>query len=144
MNVIKVKRISKSELENLGYTIAVFSNGYHVRYGTLLIESWKNPGNISLDSNNTSGMEEFYESLAWEKVKKHFRENSDIATLKPGDEFMFWSNKVFRVESIEGDVLHCVTIKPVAPNGADVTKRFRISELTVAVDVEISEEEVTS
>lgn len=144
MNIVKVKRISKSELENLGYTVMVSPSGYQVRYDTLLIASWKTPGKKTHLPSWTRGLEEFYEAMAWEGVKKHFRENSDIATLKVGDEFTFWSGKVFRVESIEGDMLHCVTIKPVAPHGADVTKRFRISELTVAVDVEIEEEEVTS
>lgn len=137
MDVIKKTTMTRTELENLGYAVVVSPGGYQVRYGTLLIENWNTPGKFL-------PAVKFYTAMAWEAVKKHFCENSDIATLKPDDEFTFWSGKVFRVESIEGDVLHCVTIKPVAPHGADVTKRFRISELTVAVDVEISEEEVTS
>ena len=140
MDAVKKVPMTQNELKALGYEIKVSPGGYQALYDSEVIDQWTNPGKFVLESDGSSSVKEFYESMAWEKVKQHYRENSSIAVFEVGDEFEIWEGKTYRVEKIEEEMLHCVMVLPVAPAGEAVTRKFKVSDLIVAVDLEIKEE----
>lgn len=139
MDAVKKVKITKHYFGILGYEVKMSPGGYQIIYDSNVVSQWTNPGSFIPKNDGSSGMEIWYEQIAWEEVKRHYQENSSIATLTVGDKFEVWDNKAFRVESIEGEMLHCVMIKPVAPVGASVTRKFTVGDLIVAVDLELQE-----